>query len=129
MMLFTKPGEPSKFPKPDETVMDIANEMRSVRVKDEIVYEMVEAEIPAVVDVSSQPPQYVVTRRYSQTLNTLGNRLEAACKRRKDEAARLWNALDDMAKWMNRTLLGTNGDALLEHILAANDLKREGGAK
>jgi len=117
------------FPKPDETVMDIANEMRRVHVKDEIVYEIVEAEIPAVVDVSSEQPQRVVTRHHKQTLKTLGDRLEAACKRRKDEVARLWNALDDMARWMNHTMLGSNGDALLNHILEANDLKREGAAK
>lgn len=109
------------FPKPDETVMDIANELRTAHVdRDRVLYEMLEGEI---VENNTK----VVIHCYQQTLNTLGNRLEAACKRRKDEAARLWKALEEFAEWHSK--LTNRGGGLLEMLLAKYELKREGAAK
>ncbi len=112
-----------KFPAPDETVEDISEEMRSVPRKDECLYELHKIE-PGMDKMA----MYVIDRR-KMTLAKLADRLDAAIKRRQDEASRLWKALEMMRDYCNRLNLVGNRDSLFEYVLAANNLKRKEGGE
>ena len=105
-----------KFPVPDETVEDISEEMRSVPQKDEYLYEL------RMCEPDMDKMMMRVIDRREMTLAKLADRLDAAIKRRQDEAARLWKALEMMKDYYDRFCLG-GGDALFAHVLAANNLK------
>ena len=113
-----------QFPGKNESVEDIAREMRSVPQKDELLYELRKCE--KVVD----EPMVLVLRR-EMTLATLADRLDAAIKRREDEASRLWKAVDELKEWFGRMpMFGKgNADSLFECVLGQYGLKKKEGAK
>lgn len=114
-----------KFPSENEAVEDIAHEMRSVTRRDEFLYELRKCE-PNMDKMA----MYVIDR-LEMTLAKLADRLDAAIKRREDEAARLWKAVDELEEWLGRMpMFGKdNAKSLVQCVLGHYGLQKKEGAK
>lgn len=114
-----------KFPTPDEAVEDIAHEMRSVPRSGEFLYELVRQE------VDSENCVILTFERREMTLAKLADRMDAAIKRREDEAARLWKAVGELEEWLGRiTMLDKdNAQHLVQCVLGHYGLQKKEGAK